>query len=442
MLKRSTAAHDLVVDLRELRQADLESRIERDESRGESRGDWRVFAICTAIALLDGFDIQTMGVAAPALTRAWGVAPAAMSTVFAAAPAGMLAGALVMGRLADWYGRRCPIIAATLLFAAGTGLTAFAPNLTALAAIRFLTGLGLGGVLPNLVSLVTESAPARLRGRLTTLTFSTLPLGAMVAALLARYLIPAFGWQSLFYAGAAAPLIVAIVALFQLPESTGFRARGNARAADPVPVRRIDPVSPIAPGALTTILLVLVTALNLFMLYFTLNWLPTMLTLAGVPAERALLATVLLNTSGCFGSIVWGFLIDRTSAPAVMAGAGVLASAGMALLSVAHAHPALLVLSLVVAGTAVLGGVPGLYAVIASCYPTPMRSTGVGNVLGAGRIGSVLGPAAGGVLLNRGWPVPDIFLAVGALGLVWAFALWRLRSSRSGFSRTACETSS
>ncbi len=156
MLKQSTAAHDLVVDLRELRQADLESRIEQDASLG----DWRVFAICTAIALLDGFDVQTMGVAAPALTRAWGVAPAAMSTVFAAAPAGMLVGALVMGRLADRFGRRCPIIVATLLFAVGTGLTAFAPNLTALAAIRFLTGLGLGGVLPNLVSLVTESAPA------------------------------------------------------------------------------------------------------------------------------------------------------------------------------------------------------------------------------------------------------------------------------------------
>ena len=362
-----------------------------------------MFAICTAIALLDGFDIQTMGVAAPALTRAWGVAPAAMSTVFAAAPAGMLAGALVMGRLADRFGRRCPIIVATLLFAVGTGLTAFAPNLTALAAIRFLTGLGLGGVLPSLVSLVTESTPARLRGRLTTLTFSTFPLGAMVAALLARYLIPAFGWQSLFYAGAAAPLIVAIVALFQLPESTGFRARENARAADPIPVRRIDRVSPIAPGALTTIVLVLVTALNLFMLYFTLNWLPTMLTLAGVPAERALLAAMLLNTSGCFSrSIVWGFLINRTSAPAVMAGAGVLASAGMALLSVAHAHPVLLV---TVAGRRRHHGARrGAGAVTPSSRPATRRRSdrpAWGPFSESAGSGSVLGPAAGGVLLNR-----------------------------------------
>jgi AAHS family 4-hydroxybenzoate transporter-like MFS transporter len=121
------------------------------------RFEWGVFAICMAVALLDGFDVQTMGVAAPALARAWRVPPSALSAVFMAAPAGMLVGALAMGRLADRMGRRRPIIAATLVFAVGTGLTAFAPDLTAMAAIRFVTGIGLGGALPNLVSLVRSS---------------------------------------------------------------------------------------------------------------------------------------------------------------------------------------------------------------------------------------------------------------------------------------------
>ena len=219
------------------------------DTEPEGRFGWGVFAICMAIALLDGFDVQAMGVAAPALARAWRVPPTTLSTVFMAAPAGMLVGALAMGRLADRMGRRRPIIMATLLFAVGTGLTAFAPNLTAMAAIRFVTGIGLGGVLPNLVSLVTEFAPRRLRGVLTTLTFSTLPLGSMVAALLARGLIPTYGWQSVFYIGALAPMAVAVVALFRLPESTHFLALTNRGAAmAPATASRDAFVRVVGPG--------------------------------------------------------------------------------------------------------------------------------------------------------------------------------------------------
>jgi MFS transporter, AAHS family, 4-hydroxybenzoate transporter len=160
------------------------------------------------------------------------------------------------------------------------------------------------------------------------------------------------------------------------------------------------------------------------MLYFTLNWLPTLLTLTGLSNERALLATVLVNTSGFVGAVTWGRLMDRAGAFPVMATVGVLASLGMALLSVGHVHPVLLVAALLVSGMSVLGAVPGLYAVIASVYPTPMRSTGVGAVLGAGRLGSVLGPAAGGLLLALGWSISTIFLVVAALGLGWALGLW------------------
>ena len=395
------------------------------ERQSGARGEWGVFAICTAIALLDGFDVQTMGVAAPALARAWGLPPPALSAIFMAAPAGMIVGALAMGRLADRMGRRRPIIGATLLFAVGTSLTPLAPNLGAMAALRFVTGIGLGGVLPNLVSLVTEFAPQRLRGTLTTLTFSSLPLGSMVAALLARYLIPVYGWPSLFYVGGAAPAAIAVVALLRLPESPSFLAARNRSASGETAARRVALACLVGPGRTsTTALLVLVTGFNLFMLYFTLNWLPTLLSLTGLSSERALLATVLINTSGCVGAIGWGRLMDKAGALPVMATVGVLASLGMALLSVGHAHPALLVAALVVAGSSVLGAVPGLYAVIASVYPTPMRSTGVGAVLGAGRVGSVLGPAAGGLLLTLGWSIPAIFLAVAAFGLAWAFGLW------------------
>ena len=404
------------------------TRTGADDRPPVPRREWRVLAICMAIALLDGFDVQTMGVAAPALARTWGIPATALSAVFAAGPAGMLVGALVMGRLADRLGRRRPIIAATLVFAGGTALTAVAPNLQAMAAIRFATGIGLGGVLPNLIALVTEFTPQQDRGRLTTLTFSTLPLGSMIAALLARFLIPSFGWQSLFLVGGAAPGAIAAIALLRLPESPRFVALRQARGAlRGTTADRTAFGSVIGRGrALTTALLVVVTGLNLFMLYFTLNWLPTLLTLAGLSSERALLATAFLNTCGFAGAIGWGVLIDRTGAPTVMAAVGILATLGMALLSVGHMHVALLVAALMISGASVLGAVPGLYTLIASMYPTAARATGVGTVLGAGRIGSVAGPAAGGLLLTLEWSIPNIFQAVGALGIAWAVALWLL----------------
>src|SRR5262249_58240045 len=122
-----------------------------------------------------------------------------------AAPAGMIVGALVFGRVADQIGRKRLIVAATLVFGVCTMLTPAASSLGQLALLRFVTGLGLGGVMPNLTSLVTEFAPRRLRGTLTTLAFSGLPCGSMGAGLLAGWLIPSYGWRPLVSSAGAPP---------------------------------------------------------------------------------------------------------------------------------------------------------------------------------------------------------------------------------------------
>ena len=420
------------------------------DTRPVSRFQWGVLATCMAIALIDGFDVQAMGIAAPTLAHEWGVPARAFGPVFAAAPAGMLVGALAMGRLADRIGRRRPVIAATLLFAAGTLLTAFAPTLEVMTVVRFVTGIGLGGVLPNLVSLVTEFTPRRLRGTLTTVTFSTLPFGAMLASLLAHSLLPAYGWQSLFYVGGLLPVLIAAIAVFRLPESVRFlMLEGDTRGEITRILRRIAPEVPVnrttrfmarepadvsaSFAALvergrtwTTLLLVIVVGLNMAMLYFTLNWLPMLLTRAGLSNRRALLCTVIVNIGGGFGAMAWGVLMDRFGRIPVMAAAGVSAFAGLTLLSVGHDSPALLLPALVLVGGCIMGALPGLYVVIASVYPTAIRSTGVGTVLGVARIGSVAGPMAGGLLLSRDWPMAAILVAVASLGLCWASGLWLL----------------
>src|SRR2546425_8898738 len=141
----------------------------------------RIFASCLAVALLDGLDLQTMGLAAPTLMREWKVPAEAFATVFSAAPAGMIVGALVLGRLADQLGQKRLIVMATLLFGGCTMLTPFASTLGQLAVLRFVTALGLGGRLPHLTSLATAVAPGRARGRFTKLGLAGLPLASVVS---------------------------------------------------------------------------------------------------------------------------------------------------------------------------------------------------------------------------------------------------------------------
>jgi len=426
------------------------------DARPVSRFQVRVFATCLAVALLDGLDLQTMGLAAPALMREWKVPPQAFSTVFSAAPAGMIVGALAFGRLADQIGRRRLIVAATLLFGVCTSATPLVPTIGTLAMLRFITGLGLGGVVPNLTSLVTEFAPRRVRGALTTLAFSGLPFGSMVAALFAAWLIPAYGWPSLFYVAGLLTMAVGVTALVSLPESIRFLALKDAHSAEAIRIlRRIAPGEPMADGIRltlaesstspvsfsrlfgpartgTTLPLALVVGLNLFILYLLLNWLPTLMRTAGFSNQYALLATIVVNTGGGIGALTWGVLLDRFGGFHVMAGAGFAAFAALMVLGLGHAEPVIMLSALFLAGACTMGAAPGLYAVIGSVYPTAIRSTGAGLVMGVGRIGSVLGPAAGGLLLSLKWPVPAIFAAVAVPGLVWAAAmLWMIRLPRN-----------
>lgn len=417
------------------------------DERPVSRLQWSVFATAMAIATLDGLDLQSMALAGPSVAREWGIEPTALSVAFTATPLGMVFGALTLGPLADGWGRKRPVIIATLLFAVFSLLTAFAPSLPVLAAFRFLMGLGTGGILPNLIALVSEYAPAKRRGALTTLTFSALPFGSMLGGLVAGWLIPDFGWRSVFYVGGLVPLAMAAWAAWRLPESIRFlAARGDRDADIAVLLRRIDPAARFTPsthftsadysqkrvsiGLLfgpgrtwPTLLITLVAALNTFMLYFLLSWLPTVMKLAGLSTRAALLSTVLPNVGGVVGAIVLGRLIDRFGGFRATAVGGLIAGSAALVVGFGYQEPAILIPALFFAGSCVMGGQPALYVVIASMYPTTLRSTGTGFALGAGRVGSFIGPLAGGVMLANAWSVREIFIVAALPGFAAALAL-------------------
>src|SRR4030095_3701315 len=202
--------------------------------------------LCGMCLMIDGFDVQAMGYAAPALIRDWALAGPVMGPVFSAALFGILVGSLTFSTLADKIGRRPMLITATLFFSILTLATAPAANLNQLMALRFIAGIGLGGIMPNALALMGEYTPAKKRVGAMIVVANGFNLGAALGGFMAAWLIPNFGWRSVFYFGGAVPLVIFILMIFFLPESLQLMVmRGADRRKITNAVKKLNPAAPV-----------------------------------------------------------------------------------------------------------------------------------------------------------------------------------------------------
>lgn len=185
----------------------------------------RVLAMCMLVAALDGYDTQAIGYTAPAVAQALHLPMNAFGPVFSAALLRGALGALSFGPLADRLGRKRFMVAATVIFAVFSFLTARVTSLPELLAFRFITGLGLGGALPSFLALGGEFAPTSKRGVFVAIAFAAFPFGGLIGALISSYVIPNFGWQYVFYIGGIVPLVMTAVLGAWLPEIAALSDR-------------------------------------------------------------------------------------------------------------------------------------------------------------------------------------------------------------------------
>lgn len=351
--------------------------------------------LCFALAVLEGFDIQALGVAAPHLVRELSLSPDQMGWIFAISNVGLVLGSMAGGRLADRYGRKRMLVASTVLFSVFTLLIVFANGFLWLFVARFMAGLGFGASLPNMMALASELSAPEKRARTASLVFCGMPLGGGTVALLTQLMPPGYDWRVLFIIGGVLPLAVAVLLQKYLVE-TLVVAKGHEAAR--VPVQNVL----FGEGrAGVTLLIWAILFPTLLILYLMLNWLPLLAATKGFPPEVAPRAALAFNYSAVIGAIVLGRLVDRHGHGWTLA----LAFLGVILSLAALAASTTLAGMVTFSGAAgffLLGANYAMYGVGPAYYPPSIRGTGAGAAVAVGRAGSVVGPLLAGFALGSG----------------------------------------
>jgi putative MFS transporter len=408
-----------------------------------------IIAVAAAGFLFDSFDITIVGYALPKIRQEFGLSPTEVGFVGSAALAGMGVGSWCWGWVADKWGRRVVFAATVLMFSVFTGVAGLATSLGFLIGARFLTGLGLGGMVPIDQALVTEYAPARIRGRVAAMLPLCWPMGYFSAAGMALLLVPHVGWRWLFAIGVL-PAILAFVIRRRVPESPRWLAsRGRieeARASlayvgvgDDVleQARREIVASPPRPVARDATFRDLFSpeyarrVVHTWLLWFSANfaangfsvWLPSIYaTYYHIELSRTLFYTFIVAGTQVVGRLCAFSLIDIAGRKTmIVVGYGIAGCAALAFTQ-STSEMSLLINAMVYAFFQDIGSL-AMTVYTPEVYPVRIRGKGSALAMGWGRFGGMTSPVVAGVLIGGGNLILVWGMLAGALFLASGLTL-------------------
>ena len=421
--------------------------------------------ICFLMNMLDGMDVMVVSYAAPAIGKQWAISPQAMGSVFSAGLFGMTLGTLFIAPRADIVGRRTIILFSALLMGLTVFSTYLAQSVEQMLFFRFISGLGIGSMLASTATLASEYAPVKTKDFWVSFVMSGYSIGAVLSGLVAAQIIPAYGWRTMFIIAGVATLLTLPLIFFFLAESLDFLLKKQPSGAlekanailnkmnQPIllelkPLNNLDIglssrsetpnlTSEIEKPSVTSLLIPERKAstirlwIALFMafatLYFLTTWIPKLASSAGLSMELAIYAGTVFNLGAFMGIITQGYLSNHFGLKRTIF--GFLAATAFLMVIFGFFKGSALVLVLFgLIGFGVQGGFVGLYAVAARLYPTEIRSTGVGFAMSAGRVGGIVGPFLGGLLIGAGLSMTANFMIFAIPTLLAGVATFTIKS--------------
>ena len=329
------------------------------------------------------------------------------------------------------------------------GATALAQNVTMFGVLRFLTGIGVGGLVATVGAMIAEFAPPGRRNLFNAIVYSGIPAGGVLASLAAITLQDSIGWRGLFWLGALPLFVLLPLALLRMPESPRWLL-AHGRVADAqeicaltgIPMPEAEPVvagDRVGFAALArkpllrpTALLGLMSFSGLLLTYGLNTWLPQIMSEAGYNAKGSLSFLLVLNGGAIVGGLIASRIADRTGPQRVIAVTFCLAALSLVLLTLNFPIGVLLV-AVAGAGIGAIGTQVLIYGFVSNYYPTTARAAGVAWCAGFGRLGGILGPLLGGILLGAGIASSTafyIFAVVALLGALVTTAVPAVRALR------------
>ena len=407
----------------------MERTIESPPTAAVQSGIFAALVLCTAAAVMEGIDIQSTGLVAPQYSREFGFSTQYLGTsIFGLNNFGMFIGSILAGWATDQIGRRWTAIMSMIFFGIFSIGCALASSGLIFTIMRPLIGVGIGGSLANIIAITAEAGSLRGRAvRVTVMTAAVAVGGVIPGAILAQW--PGTDWRLIYHIGGWSPIAVGLAMLLWLPESAPYL---KAKAAAPAHAAAAG-VSTFAGlftegrGKLTLILWF--ASFGCFLIYYVANnWLPSLMVARDFGTSAASLAAVMFTSGGAVGTVLLGLLLGRARQWTVLLTflGCIAAVCGLALIDRVG-----LVLPIAFAlGAFATTAKNMMYGFSPLYYPVTMRGAGVGLAVASGRIGSIVGPAAAGILLGGGAGTPSVLLSlvpVLVLAMIATLALGWLR---------------
>jgi len=400
----------------------------------------RLVLVSWLVTFFDGFDMNVIAFAAPYLTSDFALDKLMLTSVFTSGIIGTLLGSILFGMLGDRLGRRRSIILATAAFGLLTLVFAAAGSYHQLVLLRFLDGTALGGVLPLTWALSVEYVPRRYRATIVTLIMMGYGIGVSAAGPISVALIPRFGWRSVFIFGGVASLLAAVLLYRALPESLRFLAtRSGTRERLERIVRRLAPGRTDIEGATfvlsgqdgkarrkhspavlfqgplrwITPLIWLAYASSSINTFFFTTWGPTLFEEMGLSRSTAAWCASLNSVAGAVGALVLMRFTDRIG-PISIAWLPAVAVPFLVFIGFVPVSTATFIAMMALLYVFLGGSHYGIISIAGNFYPTVHRGLGTGWVSGAGKLGSIAGPWAGGLIMASSL-APQRTFAVAAI---------------------------
>lgn len=426
-----------------------------------SRMQIMVVIITIFLNALDGFDVLSISLAAPAIRAQMGIGDSVTGLLLSMELVGMAIGSIFLGRYADVWGRRPMMLLCLVLMTVGMFMVTTEPGFLAqgvksatdavgvltewpvllvhICIWRLITGLGIGGMLAAINAVVAEYSNAKSKHLNVALMSIGYPVGASIGGFIASALLKQYSWHSVFLLGFGMTAALIPVVYFLVPETVHWAVRhqkagtlasvnatlkrmGHAAVAALPDVRaelaRTASTNLFATQyARTTTLLACAYFCHIITFYFILKWTGVILVDRGFMASQAGQVLSWLNVGGATGGALLGILTLKFDLKKLTIGSMVLACILVAIYGNAPPDITQITVLCVAAGFFTNAAINGMYAMFAHAYPTHLRAAGTGFAIGFGRGGSILAPVAAGFLFQGGMGVPtvSVIMAMGSL---------------------------